>query len=58
MRIVLSVPRHGTPRVLSNRVIARGFVERTDPNALIIGPKQVLDGVDSKAVKHLRFSHA
>ncbi len=41
VRIVLSVPRHGIPHVLSNRVIARGFAERTDPNALIIGPTGV-----------------
>ncbi|MEO6859259.1 MAG: hypothetical protein ABI323_11860 [Solirubrobacteraceae bacterium] len=41
VRIVLSVPRHGTPRVLSNRVIAKGFAERTDPSALVIGPTGV-----------------
>ena len=41
VRIVLSVPRHGTPRVLSNRVIAKDFAERTDPNALVIGPTGV-----------------
>jgi hypothetical protein len=41
VRIVLSVPRHGTPRVLSNQVIARGFAEHTDPNALVIGPTGV-----------------
>jgi hypothetical protein len=41
VRIVLSVPRHGTPRVLSNQVIADGFAEHTDPGALIIGPTGV-----------------
>jgi hypothetical protein len=41
VRIVLSVPRHGAPRVLSNRVIARGFAEKTDPGALVIGPTGV-----------------
>ncbi len=41
VRIVLSVPRHGTPRVLSNQVIAKGFAERTDPGALVIGPTGV-----------------
>ncbi len=41
VRIVLAVPRHGAPRVLSNRVIARGFAEHTDPNALVVGPTGV-----------------
>jgi hypothetical protein len=41
VRIVLSVPRSGAPRVLSNRVIARVFAEHTDPNALVIGPTGV-----------------
>jgi hypothetical protein len=41
VRIVLAVPRSGAPRVLSNRVIARGFAEHTDPNALVIGPTGV-----------------
>jgi hypothetical protein len=41
VRIVLSVPRRGTPRVLSNQVIAGGFAEHTDPNALVIGPTGV-----------------
>ncbi len=41
VRIKLSVPASGAPRVLSNRVIATGFPERTDPAALIIGPTGV-----------------
>jgi hypothetical protein len=41
VRIVLSVPRSGTPRVLSNQVIAGGFAEHTDPNALVVGPTGV-----------------
>ena len=41
VRLVLSVPHGGVPRVLSNQVIASGFPERTDPNALVIGPTGV-----------------
>jgi hypothetical protein len=41
VRIVLGAVSHGAPTVLSNQVIARGFAERTDPNALIIGPTGV-----------------
>jgi hypothetical protein len=38
VRIVLSVPDHGMPTALSRTVIASGFGEVTDPNALVIGP--------------------
>lgn len=31
----------GTPTVTSNQVIANGFTERTDPNALVVGPTGV-----------------
>ena len=41
VRIVLSVPRSGAPRVLSNQVIAGGFAQHTDPNALVVGPTGV-----------------
>jgi len=32
---------HAYPRVLSNTVIGSGFPERTDPNALVVGPTGV-----------------
>jgi hypothetical protein len=40
VRLVLSVPRlgKGQPRLVSSTVIGQGFAERTDPDALIIGP--------------------
>jgi hypothetical protein len=38
VRIRLTVPRHAAPIVASEDVIARGFIEHTDPNALVIGP--------------------
>ncbi len=41
VRIKLSVPTSGAPHVLSNRVIATGFPEHTDPAALIVGPTGV-----------------
>ncbi len=41
VRIKLAVPAGGNPRVLSNNVIATGFSEHTDPNALIVGPTGV-----------------
>ncbi len=33
--------RHGQIQVASNRVIATGFTEHTDPNALVVGPTGV-----------------
>ncbi len=41
VRIGLSLPSSGTPTVTSNRVIATGFAEHTDPNALVVGPTGV-----------------
>ena len=41
VRLVLSIPPGGTPRVVSNRVIATGFQEHTDPNSLVVGPTGV-----------------
>jgi hypothetical protein len=38
MRIVLVTPNIGTPFAVASTVIASGFAERTDPNALVIGP--------------------
>jgi hypothetical protein len=41
-RITLGFDRHGSdPRVISTQVIATGFGEHTDPNALIVGPTGV-----------------
>lgn len=41
VRIRLSIAGGGVPRVTSNQVIATGFAEHTDPNALVIGPTGV-----------------
>jgi hypothetical protein len=41
VRITLRVHNGRTPVVTSNRVIATGFTEHTDPNALIVGPTGV-----------------
>jgi hypothetical protein len=42
VRIVLRLRRHDkAPEVVSNRVIAKGFGEHTDPNALVVGPTGV-----------------
>jgi hypothetical protein len=38
LRIVLSIPMGGTPTAMSYATIGSGFPERTDPNALVIGP--------------------
>lgn len=38
LRIVLSIPMNGTPTPVSFTTIASAFEERTDPNALVIGP--------------------
>jgi hypothetical protein len=46
VRIVLSVGTGNKPRVLSETVIGSGFPERTDPNALVIGPTGVGLGAD------------
>jgi len=40
VRIVLSIQNHHVS-VVSNRVIATGFGEHTDPNALVVGPTGV-----------------
>jgi hypothetical protein len=41
VRLGLSIPAGGVPQVTSNTVIATGFPERTDPNALVVGPTGV-----------------
>lgn len=41
VRLELSIPAYGPPSVVSNRVIATGFAERTDPSALVVGPTGV-----------------
>lgn len=38
LRIVLSIPMGGTQAAMSFATIASAFEERTDPNALVIGP--------------------
>ncbi len=46
VRIVLSIPDERMPRELSRTVIGSGFGEKTDPNALVIGPTGVGLGRD------------
>ncbi len=41
VRIGLSLGQHGAVSVTSDRVIANGFAEHTDPNALVVGPTGV-----------------
>jgi hypothetical protein len=40
-RIVLSFDKHHNPKVVSRTLIASGFGQRTDPDALVIGPTGV-----------------
>ncbi len=46
VRITLDIASGHAPVVTSNRVIARGFAEHTDPNALVVGPTGVGLGPD------------
>jgi hypothetical protein len=46
VRLQLSIRGHRVPQVVSNRVIATGFAEHTDPNALVVGPTGVGLGSD------------
>ena len=41
VRLVVDIPRFGSPFIASSRVIGSGFGEKTDPNALVIGPTGV-----------------
>jgi hypothetical protein len=38
LRLLVTTPEHGMPRLLMDKVIGSGFAEKTDPNALVIGP--------------------
>jgi hypothetical protein len=44
LRIQLNVSDAGMPRIDSEKIIGSGFPERTDPNALVIGPTGVALG--------------
>lgn len=44
VRVGLSLHGSGAPTVTSNQVIADGFTEHTDPNALVVGPTGVALG--------------
>jgi hypothetical protein len=48
LRLVVTTPRNGLarPRLLDSDVIGSGFAEKTDPNALVIGPTGVGLGRD------------
>jgi hypothetical protein len=48
VRITLRMRHKHAPLVTSNRVIATGFGEHTDPNALVVGPTGVGLGHDDK----------
>jgi DNA-binding beta-propeller fold protein YncE len=41
VRLLLEIEESGAPELLDSTVIASGFPERTDPNALVIGPTGV-----------------
>jgi hypothetical protein len=41
VRLLLAIPEYGTPALIESTVIGSGFPERTDPNALVIGPTGV-----------------
>ena len=41
VRLLLGIPQSGQPQLLDSTVVASGFPERTDPNALVIGPTGV-----------------
>jgi hypothetical protein len=41
VRIVLFIPESGKPQEILRTVVGSGFAERTDPNALVIGPTGV-----------------
>jgi len=55
VRIKLSIANGQAPKVLSNRVIATGFGERTDPNALVVGPTGV--GLGERGVLYVADSN-
>ena len=41
VRLLLAIPESGPPELIDSTVIGSGFPERTDPNALVIGPTGV-----------------
>jgi hypothetical protein len=51
VRIVLQTPSGFTPQVLSSTVIAGAFPEKTDPDALVIGPTGL--ALDSNGVLYV-----
>ena len=46
LRLLVTTPDHGLPRLLRVTTIGSGFAERTDPAALVIGPTGVGLGKD------------
>jgi DNA-binding beta-propeller fold protein YncE len=46
LRLLVTTPNHGLPRLLAVATIGSGFPERTDKNALVIGPTGVGLGRD------------
>jgi hypothetical protein len=46
LRLVVTTPAYGIPRLLSETTVGSGFMERTDPAALVIGPTGVGLGPD------------
>jgi DNA-binding beta-propeller fold protein YncE len=41
VRLLVTTPRYGLPRLVARTTIGSGFPERTDPAALVIGPTGV-----------------
>jgi hypothetical protein len=41
LRLLVTTPAYGIPRLISEKTIGSGFKERTDPAALVIGPTGV-----------------
>ncbi|HEX6451263.1 MAG TPA: hypothetical protein VF060_17570 [Trebonia sp.] len=41
LRLLVTTPAHGVPRLLATTVIGSGFAQKTDPAALVIGPTGV-----------------
>jgi DNA-binding beta-propeller fold protein YncE len=47
VRLLLATPEDGPPELIDSTVVGSGFPERTDPNALVIGPTGVAFDDDS-----------
>jgi sugar lactone lactonase YvrE len=41
LRLLVSTPEHGLPRLIAVTTVGSGFAERTDPAALVLGPTGV-----------------